>query len=228
MLPRLSVMPAPAQQGAERRVPHHAHHQGTQDADLRLQMRPAGVPLGLPRNAVVRRPALYRVGDVDVIPGDTGGPQRLGEYAARLSHEGPAPQVLAASGGLAHEHDPRTPRTQAGHGICPRLAQRASRAGADGLCGILQGHAPGAHTFLYEPEWPGRPGQVPVAPRLPHTCHRWNGVKELVLKACVVPAFAAQGCKVSGALQEEGCVSGVLFHASDCQASYLGWGVESF
>src|SRR5207237_1144919 len=57
--------------------------------------------------AVVGRPALHRVADVDVLAAQAHRLDHLGEELSRLPHEGLALLVLVLPGPLAYEHEPR-------------------------------------------------------------------------------------------------------------------------
>ena len=101
---------------------------GLDELDLPPQIGLAGLDLLRARVAVVGRPALEHVGDVDLLAGEADGRQQLLKQLAGLAYEGLALLVLVVAGRFADEHEVGAGVAVAEHGPGARLVQHAARA----------------------------------------------------------------------------------------------------
>ena len=106
--------------------------------DLPPQVVLAGLELARERVAIVRRPALERVGDEHLLALQADLPQQLVEQLSRLPDERESQTVLVGAGGLTDEHQLRVRIPRAEHNGRPRLVQRAANTHARLLPDRLQ------------------------------------------------------------------------------------------
>src|SRR5258708_4012987 len=81
--------------------------------------------------AVLRRPALEHVGDVDIWAAQADSRQQRVEQVARRAYEWFALPVLIEARRLAHDHDVGRTRSHSGDSLRPRRVEAALDARAD-------------------------------------------------------------------------------------------------
>jgi hypothetical protein len=95
------------EEALHRRRPERDDHLRLESHELLLQVRHAREHLLGLRLAVVRRPALHDVADVDLVAVETHRADHLVEQLARLADERKALLVLVGAGPLSHEAESR-------------------------------------------------------------------------------------------------------------------------
>src|SRR3954469_9496184 len=144
------VQRAHAARGKEfghRKAAQRADHPRLDQRDLAIQVLAAGGYLVGQWVAIVRRPALQDVRNVDVLPLEPDRAQHLLEQFPGGADERARLLVLVVAGRLADEHDPGIRRPLARHGARPAAAKDALLTDAD-LAGqyakLVQGTIPPA------------------------------------------------------------------------------------
>src|SRR5690606_9097362 len=100
--------------------------------DLALQIGQAGADLGRLRRAIVRRPALDRIRDIDVLAAAQADcTEHVVEQASRLADEGLALAVLLLARSLAHQHPAPRAVADAGYRLGASVAEHALPTGVD-------------------------------------------------------------------------------------------------
>ena len=115
---------------AERRDDTRPH-----ELDLAEEMRLAGGDLGLERVAILRRPALEHVREVDRVGREPDAGQELREQLSCLAGEREPALVLVVAGRLADDHQLGVGIAGAEDDLAPRLGETTPHA-AGGLGGI--------------------------------------------------------------------------------------------
>ena len=118
-----------ARQQLGREVAEGADDARRDELDLAQQVGLAGLDLFGLGVAIVGRPRLEHVGDVDLLAGKADGGEQLLEKLAGLAHERPALLVFVVAGRLADEHEVAVRVALAEHDARARGASCALLAG---------------------------------------------------------------------------------------------------
>ncbi len=118
-----------ARQQLGREVAERADDARRDELDLAQQIGLAGLDLFGLGVAVVRRPRLEHVGDVDLLAREADGAEELLEQLARLADERPALLVFVVAGRLAYEHEVAVRVALAEHDAGAGAREQAALAG---------------------------------------------------------------------------------------------------